>query len=120
MPNNRWLSVVLLRSSASSCTPIETPLFGKLWPDYGSEDERGEFAAFLSGHPDAGDVVPGSGGCRKLRWSRQGGGKRGGVRVIYYNVLEDGSIVLLLIYAKNVHDTIAPNVLRHIVKELKP
>lgn len=101
-------------------TVIETPLFSKLWPDYWSEDERGEFAAFLSAHPDTGDVVPGSGGCRKVRWSRQGGGKRGGVRVIYYNTLDDGSIVLLLIYAKNVRDTIAPNVLRHIVKELKP
>ena len=63
-------------------TIIETPLFSRLWPDYWSEDERTEFAAFLSSNPEAGDVVPGSGGCRKVRWSRARTGKRGGVRVI--------------------------------------
>lgn len=41
-------------------TVIETPLFSKLWPDYWTEDERGEFAAFLSAHPDSGDVISGS------------------------------------------------------------
>lgn len=79
-----------------------------------------EFATFLSANPDAGDVIPQSGGCRKVRWTRQGGGKRGGVRVIYFNQLDDGSIALLLIYAKNVQDNIAPNVLRKLVKELTP
>lgn len=48
----------------------------------------------------------GSGGCRKVRWSRPGSGKRGGVRVIHYNRLADGVIYLLLIYAKNVRDDI--------------
>ena len=101
-------------------TVIETPLFSKLWPDYWTEDERIEFAAFLSASPEGGDVIPQSGGCRKVRWTRHGGGKRGGVRVIYFNQLGDGSIVLLLMYAKNVQDNIAPNVLRRIVKELTP
>lgn len=101
-------------------TVIETPLFSKLWPDYWTEDERTEFAAWLSVNPEAGDVIPGAGGCRKVRWSRAGSGKRGGVRVIYFNQLADGSIVLLLIYAKNVQDTIAPTVLRKLVKELSP
>ena len=64
-------------------TVIESPLFTKLWPDYWSEEERGEFAAFIANTPEAGAVVPGSGGCRKIRWSRDGAGKRGGVRVIY-------------------------------------
>jgi hypothetical protein len=48
-------------------TVIETPLFQKQWPKYWSEDERGEFAAYLSTSPEAGDVVPGSGGIRKVR-----------------------------------------------------
>ncbi|MEO6967988.1 MAG: transcriptional regulator [Rhodanobacteraceae bacterium] len=101
-------------------TVIETPLFSKLWPDYWTEDERTDFAAWLSANPEAGDVIPGAGGCRKVRWTRAGSRKRGGVRVIYFNQLADGSIVLLLIYAKNVQDTIAPAVLRKLVKELSP
>lgn len=65
-------------------TVIETPLFGKLWPAYWSEDERGTFAAFMAEHPDEGDVVQGSDSVRKVRWSRVGSGKSGGVRVIYF------------------------------------
>ena len=99
-------------------TVVETPLFSRLWPDYWSEDERIEFAAFLSSTPEAGDVVPGSGGCRKVRWSRAGTGKRGGVRVIYFNRLPEGIIVLLLIYAKSARDSIPADVLRAIAREL--
>ena len=55
---------------------------------------------------DTGDIVPGSGGCIKVRWSRKGTGKSGGLRAIYYNMLEDGTIWLLLIYAKNEHENI--------------
>ena len=65
-------------------TVIESPIFTKLWPDYWSEDERGNFSAWIAENPDAGDVVPGSGGIRKIRWTRKGQGKRGGVRVIYF------------------------------------
>lgn len=87
-------------------TVIETPTFTRLWPDYWDEDERGEFVAWLIEHPEAGDVIKGSGGCRKVRWKRAGSGKRGGVRVIHYNRLADGVIYLLLIYAKSVRDDI--------------
>ena len=99
-------------------TVIETPLFGKLWPDYWTEEERTDFAAWLSANPEAGDVVPQSGGYRKVRWSRAGMGKRGGVRVVYFNKLADGNIVLLLIYAKSARETIPADVLRSIAKEL--
>ena len=99
-------------------TVIETPLFKSLWPDYWTEDERGEFAAWLAHHPEAGDVIPSSGGVRKVRWSRQGMGKRGGVRVIYYNRLANGEIWLLLIYAKNQHDNIPSHLLKAIKEEL--
>jgi len=98
-------------------TVIETPLFARLWPDYWTEDERSEFAAFLAARPDAGDVIPQSGGCRKIRWSRPRMGKRGGTRIIYFNQLADGRIVLLLIYAKSAQDNIPADVLRSIVKE---
>lgn len=96
-------------------TIIETPTFRRLWPEYWTEDERGEFAGYLAQAPEAGDVVKGSGGVRKVRWRMAGGGKSGGVRVIYYNRLASGEIVLLFIYAKNELDAITGEKL----KELK-
>jgi hypothetical protein len=76
-------------------TVIETPLFQKQWPLYWSEEERGEFAAHLAQYPNAGDVVPESGGIRKVRWRRAGSGKSGGVRVIYFTRTADEEVVLL-------------------------
>lgn len=100
-------------------TVIETPLFTSLWSDYWLEDERGDFASWLAENPEAGDVVPKSGGVRKVRWSRKGMGKRGGVRVIYYNRLANGEIWLLLIYAKNKSENIPAHVLKAIKEELE-
>jgi hypothetical protein len=68
-------------------------------------------------HPDAGDLIPGSGGCRKIRWSRAGMGKRGGTRVIYTTQLADGSLVLLVIYAKSKSENISAHVLKKIAEE---
>jgi hypothetical protein len=99
-------------------TVIESPLFTKLWPDYWTEDERAEFTVFIANTPEAGDVVPGSGGCRKIRWSRPGAGKNGGVRVIYTARLTRGAIVLLVLYAKSARDNIPAHVLRKIAEEL--
>lgn len=67
-----------------------------IWED----GEREAFIAWLAANPLAGDVIPGSGGLRKVRCSRPGTGKRGGVRVIYYNALPQGQIWLLIAYAK--------------------
>lgn len=82
-------------------TVVETPLFQRLWPHYWTEDERGEFCAFIATHPDAGDVVPGSGGIRKVRWSRSGSGKSSGVRIVYFNRHTASELVLLTMYAKS-------------------
>ena len=100
-------------------TLIETPLFSGLWRDYWSEDERGEFCTWLALQPDVGDLIPGSGGCRKVRWGRAGIGKRGGVRVIYYLKRQDGEIWLLLIYAKSAREDIPAHVLRELRKEIE-
>ena len=62
-------------------TVVETLLFQKQWPQYWTEEERGEFATYIAEYPDAGDVVPESGRIRKVRWRRAGSGKSGGVRV---------------------------------------
>lgn len=100
-------------------TVAETELFSRLVKDYWSEEERQVFAAYLATHPDAGEVVPHSGGVRKVRWSRKGMGKRGGVRVIYFNRLDEGEIWLLLIYAKSADDNIPAHVLRELKEELE-
>lgn len=99
-------------------TVAETEIFSRYVADYWAEDERNAFVAWIAEHPDAGDVIPGSGGCRKVRWSRAGMGKRGGVRVIYYNVLSDGLIWLLLIYGKSVQDNVPAHLLKAIKEEI--
>ena len=100
-------------------TFIETPTFvaeaDKLW----TEDERLEFFDWLASNPEVGDVIPGSGGCRKVRWSRQGVGKRGGVRVIYFMRLGLGEIWLLLVYAKSVRDNIPGHLLKAVREEIE-
>lgn len=99
-------------------TIIESPLFTKLWPDYWTEEERGAFMTFLANNPDAGAVVQGSGGCRKVRWCMDGRGKSSAVRVIYTAQLASGALVALLIYGKGATENIPAHVLRKIAKEL--
>lgn len=59
-----------------------------------------EFIAWIAQHPTAGDVIPGAEGARKVRWSAGGKGKRGGVRVIYFNLTEQGTVALITLYQK--------------------
>ncbi|WP_050454390.1 hypothetical protein [Candidatus Burkholderia verschuerenii] len=81
-------------------TIIETESFVRFAAQIWQDDEREEFIAWLANNPLAGVVVPGTGGLRKVRWSASGRGKRGGARVIYYNLLDDGKIWLLIAYTK--------------------
>lgn len=98
-------------------TFVETPLFTKLVTQYMSDEEYAKLQATLRDDPEAGDVIPGSGGVRKLRWAMSGRGKRGGLRVIYYLRLKQGLIWMLTLYPKNVAETISSHVLRKIRKE---
>ena len=85
----------------------------------GRQKVFGDFAAQnLALIPDAGDIVPGTGGVRKVRWSRPGAGKRGGVRVVYFNRLADGQICLLLIYSKSVRDNVPAELLKLLKQEV--
>ena len=95
-------------------TVVETLLFQKQWPMYWTEEERGEFAAYIAESPDAGAVVPESGGIRKVRWRRAGTGKSGGVRVIYFTRTSEQEVVLLLLYAKARTDNITGAKLKEI------
>jgi hypothetical protein len=100
-------------------TVIETPTFVSDADDLWSVEERGAFCAWISANPEVGDVIPGSGGCRKVRWSRSGMGKRGGVRVIYFTRLANGEIWLLVMYAKNVVGNIPAHLLKAIREEIE-
>jgi len=97
---------------------IESSLFSRMVYDYLSEDDYAAFQQFLLEHPQAGDVVQGSGGVRKVRWARAGTGKSGGARVCYYTRNAAGQILLLVIYAKSVRASIAGAVLKQIKEVL--
>lgn len=99
-------------------TIAETPEFRHDVDAIWSAEERLAFCAWLAANPEAGDVIPGSGGCRKVRWAASGRGKRGGARVIYYNRLDEGRIWLLVIYAKAVRGNIPAHILRAIKEAL--
>ena len=68
---------------------IETSTFTKQLPRHLDDDSYAALQAFLSVHPDAGNVIRGTGGIRKIRWAIPGAGKRGGSRVIYYWAAKD-------------------------------
>jgi len=96
---------------------IESPLFERLVYDYLDDDGYAALQACLVVSPEIGDLVPGSGGCRKMRWRVAGRGKRGGVRVIYYAKLRDGRIWLLTIYGKGAVDNLPAHLLRALKEE---
>jgi len=58
------------------------------------------FIVWIAEHPTAGDVIPGADGARKVRWATTGKGKSGGIRVIYFNLTEQGTVVLVTLYQK--------------------
>lgn len=75
----------------------------KIWHD----NERLAFFEYLAQNPNKGDVIPNAQGLRKIRWTANGHGKRGGARVIYYNMLDDGLIVAVAIYPKNERENLS-------------
>lgn len=111
----RWMGLNwgASRYAIDVCTPmvyslpmvfIETPVFTGQVIELLTDEEYGRFQQCLAAHPQMGDVIPGTGGLRKVRWSVQGRGKRGGVRVIYYHVSAAAQCRMLLIYRKGLKD----------------
>ena len=92
-------------------TFIELPIFSRIAADYFIDAELADIQIALAKTPTLGEVVPGTHGVRKLRWSRQGIGKRGGVRILYYVQDVQGRIWLLSVYAKSARENIAATTL---------
>lgn len=100
---------------------IETPTFTRLLTALLTDEEYRGLQNVLIENPEQGDLIQGSGGIRKLRHALSGRGKRGGVRVIYYWLRDDGQIYMLLIYPKSKKDDLTDRetaLLREFVKEL--
>lgn len=94
-------------------TVVETEQFIKHSAQEWTDDERLDFIAWIAENPESGVVIPGTGGVRKVRWAVRGSGKRGGVRVIYYNV--DAELLLLIdMYKKNRKASMGVNEIRRI------
>ena len=99
-------------------TVAQTSVFqkhaAKIWSDY----ELDQFVNWIALNPLAGDVIPGSGGIRKVRWAASGRGKRGGARVIYFNVMKQGTIWLLMVYTKAKFDNLPLRLLKELKNEI--
>ena len=98
---------------------IETRLFTRLIQEYLPDDQYARIQQELMQNPEAGVVIRGSGGVRKLRWAAAGRGKRGGYRVIYFVRRPKDVIWMLTIYPKNVTDSIPGHVLKQIREEIE-
>jgi hypothetical protein len=99
---------------------VETPIFTADVSALLSDEEYAALQQHLVAQPNAGAVIAGTGGLRKIRWAVAGKGKRGGSRVIYYHVVAQAQIRMILIYRKGIKDDLTPRektVLRRINAE---
>jgi len=102
-------------------TVAETGTFQRKANQLLSEDEKSDLIAYLSENPQSGVLIQNTGGIRKLRWARSGGGKSGGVRVIYYFHSDMMPLYLLTVFGKNERANISmkeKQILSKLVKEL--
>ena len=99
---------------------VETPIFYRRVQQFLDDDEYAEMQLFLAARPEAGKIIKGSGGTRKLRWAGSGRGKRGGLRVIYYWWVAEDRISLLLVYPKNEMDDLKADQLKQLKGQLMP
>jgi mRNA-degrading endonuclease RelE of RelBE toxin-antitoxin system len=99
---------------------VETNIFARRVQQYMDDDEYAGLQATLAARPDAGSIIKGSGGIRKLRWAGSGRGKRGGLRVIYYWRVAKDRISMLLVYPKNEMDDMTADQVKQLRNQLMP
>jgi hypothetical protein len=100
-------------------TFIESSIFERILPAYLDDDEYSELQQFLIQNPEAGEVIPGSGGVRKVRWIRPGMGKRGGLRIIYYVRSKPNECWMLTLYAKAKRENVPAHVLKQLLEAFR-
>ena len=88
-------------STAPLVTVVETPEFIRRVEKLLDDDDREALVAYLASNPTAGDLIPGTGGVRKLRWALEGRGKRGGARIIHFFYSTRLPLFLITAFAKN-------------------
>jgi len=93
---------------------LETKVFTKRIKELMSDDEYRALQEALIKRPDIGDVITGSGGLRKVRWKLEGRGKSGGVRAIYYWVVDDAHIRMLYVYPKGKQENLTDDQLKQL------
>lgn len=97
-------------------TIVETPAFQNLAESIWTDEERAALIDYVARNPESGDIIPGTGGVRKLRWSRSGIGKRGGARAVYFYYRTDTPIYMLLAYAKAASIDLTPDQKRQVAR----
>ena len=105
--------------SLTMFTFIESSVFERVLPAYLDDDEYSELQQFLIQNPEAGELVPGSGGVRKVRWARPGMGKRGGLRVIYFVRYQPNEFWMLTLYAKAKREGVPGHILRQLLEAFR-
>jgi hypothetical protein len=99
-------------------TVAETRVFIRYADAIWSAEERSEFVSWIAANPEAGDLIAGSGGCRKVRWTVGGRGKSGGARVIYF-LEREHTVWLLIVYTKAKFDTLPTEFLAELKKGIE-
>ena len=99
-------------------TVAETDIFKRYASEVWAEAEREEFVTWIAANPEAGAIITGSGGCRKVRWATAGQGKRGGARVIYF-LHTDEVVWLLIVYKKAKFDNLPTSFVAQLRKAVR-
>ena len=100
-------------------TFVESSAFERVRSVYMDDDDYAELQRSMMLEPESGQLVPGSGGVRKLRWRRPGMGKRGGLRVIYFVRYKPNEFWMLSIYAKASLDNVPSHILKALLEAFR-
>jgi len=100
-------------------TFVESSIFERVCSAYLDDDEYADLQQYLMLQPEAGELVPGSGGVRKLRWARPGMGKRGGLRVIYFVRIQPNEFWMLTMYSKSKKDNVPSHILKALLEAFR-